>query len=350
MSGHATVSVVIPIKNRAQLFAETVLSLAKQTYPHWEAIVVDDGSSPAEFSRITALAATDPRIRLLKNRGRTGACGCRNTGLAASCGEFVIFMDSDDTLSATCLSGRITVMGQNPSADFAAFPMMIFNLEPGDCPYLWNKFLPDDDLDRFLRADSPWNTAGPIWRRASLTRAGLSWDERARSWQDWDFHVRALTSGLHYVKIPEADAFWRSATRLGSIGSVAATPRSVFSRVRLLRKIARCLRDRNALTPRRRRSLATNFFRHAFQSGLSRKRMLLIWQTGRRAGIVGCFEFIAGIFAEALIRTAAQVGRRIEYMLFPELCVRAHYGLHRETGHGTAMLRTPAPDRRPCAR
>jgi glycosyltransferase involved in cell wall biosynthesis len=66
MTSTVKVSVIIPIKGRPQLFALTAQSLAEQTYPHWEALVVDDGSSADEFRRIAEIAGRDQRMRLMK--------------------------------------------------------------------------------------------------------------------------------------------------------------------------------------------------------------------------------------------------------------------------------------------
>jgi glycosyltransferase involved in cell wall biosynthesis len=88
MTSTSKVSVVIPIKGRPQLFALTAQSLAEQTYPHWEPLVVDDGSNADEFRRIAEIAGRDQRMRLMKNPGpRPGASACRNAGRAASRGE-----------------------------------------------------------------------------------------------------------------------------------------------------------------------------------------------------------------------------------------------------------------------
>jgi len=165
----AKVSVVIPIKGRPQLFALTAQSLAEQTYPHWEALVVDDGSSADEFGRIAEIAGRDQRMRLMKNPGpRRGASACRNAGLAASRGEYVVFLDGDDALAPTCLQRRVEVMKSNPMVDFAVFPTWVFRSIPGDTRLFWNQFTTESDLDRFLRSDMPWHTSGPIWKKTSL--------------------------------------------------------------------------------------------------------------------------------------------------------------------------------------
>jgi GT2 family glycosyltransferase len=193
---------------------------------------------------------------------------------------------------------------------------------------LWIVFRGEDDLDRFLRADSPWSTTGPIWRRSSLSKIGL-WDERARSWQDWEFHIRALTLGLNYVKVPEADCFWRPPTNAGSIGSQATSSRQAFCRARLIRKVAAGLASHGALTPRRRRTLGMQFFSHAFRSRQGFRRMLLIWRTGRRAKAVRFLEFWTVLFCELLDRTSRHISHRCEQLLYPDLLKAPQYGLHR---------------------
>ena len=307
----AKVSVVIPIKGRPQLFEMTAQSLVEQTFPHWEALVVDDGSSVDEFRRITEIAGRDQRMRLMKNPGpRRGASACRNAGLAATRGEYIVFLDSDDALAPTCLQRRVEVMKSNPDIDFAVFPTSIFRVIPGDTRLFWNQFTSENDLDRFLRFDMPWHTSGPIWKKASLRLKG-PWDERVLSSQDWEFHIRAIAAGLRYIKVTEPDSFWRI-SQSGSISSSLPSRRHICNRVRLLKRVAAALRSEGALTRRRRRILAADFYLHAFRTGVNRRLKVKIWRTGRRTRVVGPFQFLAVL--------ATEFGCwMVQKLLFPEL-------------------------------
>jgi len=329
MTSTFKVSVVIPIKGRASLFVLTAESLVEQTYPHWEAVVVDDGSSADEFNRIAEIAGRDRRIRLMKNPGlRRGASACRNAGLAASRGEYVVFLDSDDALAPTCLQRRVEVMQSKPNVDFAVFPTRVFHAMPGDTPLFWNQFTSENDLDRFLRLDTPWHTSGPIWKKTSLLQNG-PWDDRALCLQDWEFHIRAIAAGLSYIKVPEPDSFWR-ATQAGSITSSWATRRHVFNRLRLIKRIIAILRSEGELTRRRRRILASLFYLAAFHTGLqgqlfsltsplNRRLGLKIWCTGRRTRVVGTLQFVAALACEWAWRIQRRGNRSGERFLFPEL-------------------------------
>ena len=89
------ISVVMPVHNRARYVAEAVNSILAQTYPRFEFIIVDDGSTDGSSEIVRALAARDPRIRLLFlapcSRGRA-----RNAGIALARGEYIAHMDDDD--------------------------------------------------------------------------------------------------------------------------------------------------------------------------------------------------------------------------------------------------------------
>lgn len=244
------------------MLEETLRSVQEQTYLNWEAIVVDDGSSDGTAHLVETLAAADPRVRYVRReRQPAGAPTCRNIGLSLARGEYVMFLDSDDLLAPSCLERRFAVLQQNPAVDFAVFPTRVFNRVPGDSPYLWNVFSDEDELERFFRYDPPWQTVGPIWRKKSLERVGF-WDERARSWQDWEFHVRALAEGLSYIKVIEPDSFYRD-SQPGTISHASKQRLYKLNRSRVLPEVLASvlvkLRQRAALTSRRRRLIAALF-------------------------------------------------------------------------------------------
>lgn len=88
-------SVVIPTYNRAGALMRAICSVLKQTYPDYEILVVDDGSTDSTSEAMASVS--DGRIRYLRqaNRGRSAA---RNAGASAACGSYLVFLDSDDTV------------------------------------------------------------------------------------------------------------------------------------------------------------------------------------------------------------------------------------------------------------
>ena len=205
MTGAPAVSVITPTKNRLRLLTATMDSVAVQSFKAWEHIIVDDGADDGTCEEVTRRAASDSRIRYVRRTGeRSGANVCRNLGIRESLGEFVVFLDSDDLLDASCLGRRVEVMQRNLDLDFATFQAGVFVHAVGDVRSEIDSQLLGDDLLRFLFFECPWIITGPLWRKASLLRLGL-FDESLPSWQDIDLHVRAITAGFRYLRFPEVD-------------------------------------------------------------------------------------------------------------------------------------------------
>jgi glycosyltransferase involved in cell wall biosynthesis len=215
------VSIIVPLHNRVDLVGETIESVQGQTYPHWELIVVDDGSTDGSNVVVQAYAERDKRIKLhYRERGPKGAPTCRNIGVEKSTGSYVIFLDSDDLLAPFCLEHRLEKAAWYPDEDFLVFPVAIFSTVPAEAYKLWNHLTKPGglgDLDRCLSTDTPWQTTCPLWKREALRRLG-PWLEGAKCRQDLEFHVRALSLGLTYRKFPEVyDCFYRRSIKADQI-------------------------------------------------------------------------------------------------------------------------------------
>lgn len=194
------VTICIPSFNRADLVGETLESVLAQSYPHWEALVVEDGSVDASATVISSYALRDHRVRLInRDRDPKGACTCRNIAVEHALGRFVMFLDTDDLLAPFCLEQRVTVMERNPELDFAIFPTFVFAGDSAKADRLWNVETGEDDLLRVLRLDPICQGTGTIWRRESFVRVGM-WDERIRIWQDIELHLRAFAGEFRFLK------------------------------------------------------------------------------------------------------------------------------------------------------
>lgn len=90
------VSVVIPVRNRADLLARTLDALAAQRYESFEVIVVDDGSTDGAPELAAARSIKGRPLRVTRSPGR-GAVAARRHGSALACAEILAFTDSDCT-------------------------------------------------------------------------------------------------------------------------------------------------------------------------------------------------------------------------------------------------------------
>ncbi|MDJ1169590.1 glycosyltransferase family 2 protein [Roseofilum sp. BLCC_M154] len=256
------ISIVIPTLNRRELLTQTLASVQAQTFEFWEALVVDDGSTDGTKEYVSELHRQDTRIHyLLRDRHHSGAPACRNQGTASAQGEYIIFLDSDDCLAPHALDNRFQIMKAHPELDFAVFGCILFGDRPGDTPLLWNGDTGEDDINRFLANDVPWQTTSPIWRKKALDKLG-PWDETLTTGQDWDQHLRALILNLNYQRFQPPDCYWRK-PHGQTIGSQSAAREYLACREKLLELAHERLEAAGLLTLERKKILRKRYFRLA---------------------------------------------------------------------------------------
>ncbi|MEK6644748.1 MAG: glycosyltransferase family 2 protein [Planctomycetota bacterium] len=142
-----TVSVIIPTYNSSTVLADAIQSVLNQTHAPAEVIVVDDASSDATAAICGTLRN---RIRYLRHDRNRKASAARNTGIAASTGMWVAFLDADDTWLPTKLQRQLKSLSANPNADFCITGADVWSESKRD--YLPHSY--DGCLDRdTLRAD-----------------------------------------------------------------------------------------------------------------------------------------------------------------------------------------------------
>src|SRR5205809_964576 len=109
------VSIIIPAYNAAAFVTETIQSVKQQTYPHWELIVVNDGST--DITRQTVLALNEDGIKLIDQQN-AGVSTARNNGLLHASGEYIVFLDADDILTPSFLAVRVDFLNKNENVGF----------------------------------------------------------------------------------------------------------------------------------------------------------------------------------------------------------------------------------------
>lgn len=103
------VTVIIPTLNRSQILSCALESVLTQSYPNYEVIVVDDGSSDGTRELVGRYCNKNSRVRLIEHGERRGAQAARNTGIRAARGEWIAFLDSDDKWLPHSLEVRLEV-------------------------------------------------------------------------------------------------------------------------------------------------------------------------------------------------------------------------------------------------
>jgi glycosyltransferase involved in cell wall biosynthesis len=199
------VSVVLPTFNRGYCLERAIRSVLGQTYPDWELIVVDDGST--DDTQAVLESFKDPRIRVFRHSVNRGVAAARNTGLAAARGEFIAFLDSDDEWRPDKLTKQLDVMRRAPTAQLA-FTDLVWrrgDVEAGSFartlpvfskllhqhpPTGGHLVIPQRTMYLCLLQELPVKSPTLMIRAQILSSVG-QFDEQLRSGEDWEFLLRA---------------------------------------------------------------------------------------------------------------------------------------------------------------
>ena len=92
----------MPIYNAAPYLERSVNSVINQTFPDWELILVDDGSKDGSGQICDEFAQKDGRVRVIHQKN-AGAGAARNAGTAQAKGDYVVYVDADDTIEQNYL-------------------------------------------------------------------------------------------------------------------------------------------------------------------------------------------------------------------------------------------------------
>lgn len=193
-------SIIIPVYNRSNLILETLDTVIRQTTTCFQCIIVDDHSTDQSYEMIREYIKNDKRFILTKRTSQLkGAPICRNEGINLAIGRYIMFLDSDDLLDPICLEQRIGYIKQSPNKNFYVFNVALYNPETFQANYLCGNLKVSNDLDGFINYTGGWNISSTVLKKSFLENNHY-FDEEALSWQDVEFHIRAIIKTKKYLK------------------------------------------------------------------------------------------------------------------------------------------------------
>ena len=119
-----TVDIIIPVYNVEPYLRRCLDSVRKQTYKHWRAICVDDGSTDGCPAILDEYAARDPRF-VVVHQANGGLSHARNEGMAIADAEYVMFVDSDDFIHPQTLELSVKLI-ERDGTDLVSFYKDVF--------------------------------------------------------------------------------------------------------------------------------------------------------------------------------------------------------------------------------
>jgi glycosyltransferase involved in cell wall biosynthesis len=212
-SSNPLISVVIPAYNAGGYLDSTLSSLRAQTYPRWEAIVVNDGSSDATGEIAHRWARADSRIRVVEQINK-GLGAARNAALAHAEGELIHCLDADDLIEPDFYESILSVLQMERKHD-----------SPGTCAFSSVRFFRGSGqiisarkavpAYRFsfgeLSRENPGEPVCYVFERRILRTTGV-FDENLLHCHDWDLWLRFSRIGVKFVPVEAARAWYRVAS------------------------------------------------------------------------------------------------------------------------------------------
>lgn len=210
------VSVVVPVYNVEPYLARCLDSLIAQTLQEIEIVCVNDGSTDGSIRILNAYADHDPRVRVISQINR-GLGGARNTGIRASSGEYILFVDSDDWIEPKSCE-LLYAAALCHKADMACGS--IRKTYPTRKPK-WVEYYDEENIyasaqARFDGMQCPphFNVVQKLFRRELLLQANL-WFEEGVPFEDVEYIAHALGTADWMVTVP--GAVYHYVVRKGSI-------------------------------------------------------------------------------------------------------------------------------------
>lgn len=255
-----TVSVIIPLYNKANYIKTTIESVLAQTYKDLEVIVVDDGSTDSSTEIVENIA--DDRIRLIR-QSNAGVSAARNAGLKEAEGEWIAFLDADDEWLPAKLADQTQAIKAHQDLVWSAsgFVMVrdnkiITEPERFDPEWFESDQVLYDALLAFANGKHLW-TGTVMAKRQSLLEIG-GFDTSLITGEDIDLCFRLavkhpkiiyLSKGLAKYNIGLEGALTTTGVALRDVESVCILARRVMSytgkvksqRVALLKQFAKRL-------------------------------------------------------------------------------------------------------------
>ena len=187
MSG---VSVIMPVYNGAPFIGQAIRSVLDQTWTDWELIVVNDGSTDATPEILQGFH--DARIIVIQQANR-GEAAARNTGLQASHGDYVAFLDADDLYTPNALADLSGFLDNHPDLE-AVFSDGFFCDAGGKMLMRLSEHRPAIHTGNIieplvLSASVISATICTMIRRPVIEQNEIRFDERLVIGPDWDFLI-----------------------------------------------------------------------------------------------------------------------------------------------------------------
>jgi glycosyltransferase involved in cell wall biosynthesis len=200
------VSIIVPCFKQAHFLKDSLQSVLDQTYPHWECIIVNDGSPDNTKGIARRWLEKDSRFKYLKKENG-GLSSARNEGIGISLGKFILPLDADDILDSDYLTKTVPVLEQHPELGIVSCYTRFFKNNIADFFY---ELKPQGDRTIYLHYVNQL-VATSLYRKECWSAVGGYDETMKKGFEDWEFWINITKRGWSYKIIPEFLFYYRKA-------------------------------------------------------------------------------------------------------------------------------------------
>lgn len=218
------ISIIVPVYNTSKYIKDCINSMTSQTYDNLEIVIVNDGSTDNSAEIISQFASKDSRIKVVYQENQ-GLSGARNTGIDASSGNYIMFLDSDDWIDLkTCETALKEIKASNSDVllwsyvreySSASKPVLLFDDEikvwdEKNIKSLYRQFvgLTNEQLSAPQKTDSIVTAWGKLYKREAIG-VNRFVDTKIIGTEDALFNIQVFSKVKRAVYIPNAFSHYR---------------------------------------------------------------------------------------------------------------------------------------------
>ena len=217
-NGEPLISIITPFYNEGKDFEQTYNCVMNQTFPWFEWIIMDDGSTDEKSLQILEeLSRKDPRVKVY-HQFNSGPSKARNEAIMKACTDYIFPLDADDLVEPTCLEYEYWALQFNKDASWAFSDSCGFQGQE----YIWNpKFVPE----KMKKSNLLSITA--LIRKEDAIAVGNYRDEKFYFNEDWHFWLKLMSEGKFPVQLQGEVLFWYRRSQTGVLSAVKSDKDSI---------------------------------------------------------------------------------------------------------------------------
>lgn len=197
------ISVLMGVYNceERSMLERSVRSIVEQTYPNWELILCDDGSTNATLTWMRSLAARDDRIRLIQNHRNLGLARTLNRCLSVAKGAYLARQDDDDYSDPERFVKQIAYLENHKEVDFVGTNCALYTSEQGVFSG-WTR--PERPEKKDFLFNSPFIHGSVLFRRKCFEKVdGYPVMKKIARCEDYMLFMQMYAAGLQGANLQE---------------------------------------------------------------------------------------------------------------------------------------------------